>query len=111
MMSVLLFVVILIFSTINNENVISAIFKLAGYTYGPLLGLYAFGLFTSYAIRDRYVWIPTLLSPIFCYLLNLNSEQWLNGYKFGFELLILNGFFTFMGLFLIRDVKIKKQAS
>jgi solute:Na+ symporter, SSS family len=101
-MSVVLFLVILLFELINDDSVVDALFKAASYTYGPLLGLYAFGLFTKYNVVDRFVPLICLLSPIFCYILNLNSEAWLGGYQFGYDLLIVNGGLTFLGLFLIR---------
>ena len=100
--SIILFVVILIFKEINDESVINSIFKAAGYTYGPLLGLFSFGIFTKYNVRDRYVLPICMLSPALSYLVNIYSEQLLFGYKFGFEILLLNGLITFLGLFLIR---------
>lgn len=100
--SLVLVLVILLFNAINNESVISAIFTVAGYTYGPLLGMYAFGLFTKYKIRDQYVPLIAIASPIICFILNYFSQIILNGYKFGFELLILNGLITFGGLLILR---------
>ena len=100
--SIILFVVILIFKEINDESVINSIFKAAGYTYGPLLGLFSFGIFTKYNVRDRYVLPICILSPALSYLTNIYSEILLFGYKFGFEILLLNGLITFLGLFLIR---------
>jgi len=100
--SVALVGVILIFNAINNESVISAIFTVAGYTYGPLLGMYSFGMFTKLKTKDKYVPVVAIVSPIICYILNVYSEDFLAGYKFGFELLILNGLITFIGLWLIR---------
>ncbi len=100
--SVVLLLVILLFRAINNQSVISAIFTVAGYTYGPLLGFYSFGLLTKYKVRDRLVPWVAIASPIFCYIISSNSENWFMGYSFGFELLILNGFLTFLGLFLLR---------
>ena len=99
--SIILFIVIQIFNLINDESVINAIFKAAGYTYGPLLGLFAFGIFTNYKIRDRYSIIVCFISPLICYVINMYSEMLLFGYKFGFEILLLNGALTFIGLFLI----------
>ncbi|MEM6523816.1 MAG: sodium:solute symporter [Bacteroidota bacterium] len=96
--SVLLFAVIMVFQAINDEAVISSLFKAAGYTYGPLLGLFAFGLFTRKEIKDRWVIPVCLISPILAYLLNIYSDVLLGGYKFGFEILIVNGLFTFIGL-------------
>ncbi|MDX2188625.1 MAG: sodium:solute symporter [Bacteroidota bacterium] len=100
--SVLLFIVIILFRLINNEAVITMVFKVAGYTYGPLLGLFFFGLFTKMEVNDKWVPLVCLLSPIITYLINVNSESLLNGYKFGFELLILNGLITFIGLIILR---------
>lgn len=66
------------------------------------MGLFAFGLFTNFSLKDKFVPIVAIISPIICYILSANSVEWLDGYKFGFELLILNGMITFMGLFFIR---------
>ncbi|HOY31204.1 MAG TPA: sodium:solute symporter [Bacteroidales bacterium] len=98
----ILLIVILIFRALNNEAVINAIYTAAGYTYGPLLGLFAFGLFTKYAVKDRFVWIVAIIAPVMCYFLSMFSEMLFNGYKFGFELLILNGLLTFTGLIVLR---------
>lgn len=100
--AILLFAVIVVFREINDASVISKLFTVAGYTYGPLLGLYAFGLFTKFKVKDKFVPIVALISPVICYIINYNSVEWLNGYKFGFELLILNGLICFIGLWLIR---------
>ncbi len=93
--SFLLMVVIMIFHAINDESVIAALFKAAGYTYGPLLGLYAFGLFTKWQVKDQWVPLVCILSPIICYILNLN-------FIIGFEILIYNGLLTFIGLVMIK---------
>ncbi len=100
--SVVMFLVIVIFRAINNDSVITAVFKVAGYTYGPLLGLYAFGLFTRFRVKDKYVPLVAVLSPILTYIISANSARWFNGYIFGFELLILNGLLTFVGLLILR---------
>jgi hypothetical protein len=92
----------MVFRVINDQSVISAIFTVAGYTYGPLLGMYSFGLFTKYRVRDRLVPLVAVLSPLLCLALSSYSSQLFNGYKFGFELLIINGIITFLGLILIR---------
>lgn len=101
--SVLMILVIIIFNAFNDRSVIDSIFTIAGYTYGPLLGLYAFGLFTSYQVKDRAVPVISVLSPILCVLLNRYSQVLFGGYKFGFELLIVNGAITFLLLFLTRQ--------
>ena len=100
--SILLFIVILIFNEINDESVINSIFKAAGYTYGPLLGLFSFGIFTKYKIKDKFVFFVCLISPLISYLINIYSEELLFGYRFGFEILLLNGLLTFLGLYFIK---------
>lgn len=102
-MAFLLILMILIFRAISDQSVIQKLFTIAGYTYGPLLGLYSFGLFTRFSVKDKWVPLIAALSPIICWLLSANSEQWLWGYKFGFELLILNGLITFIGLWMLRN--------
>lgn len=99
--SVLFYLVIIVFNKMNSKEVITAVFDLAGYTYGPLLGLFSFGVFTKAGVRDRWVPIICILAPILTYVLNQNSEAWFNGYQFGFERLILNGILTFLGLWLL----------
>ena len=94
--------VILIFKAINNDSVISQIFKVAGYTYGPLLGLFIFGLATKQKVKDVFVPIVAVLSPFISFLLAKLIETYTD-YSFGFELLILNGTLTFLGLFLIKQ--------
>ena len=101
-LSLVLLVVILLFKLINNQNVISAIFTAAGYTYGPLLGFYSFGLFTKYKVRDKWVPVIAVASPLVSFIISKYSETLLNGYQFGFELLILNGLLTFLGMLIIR---------
>ncbi|HJX72317.1 MAG TPA: sodium:solute symporter [Bacteroidales bacterium] len=104
--SLLLFVVIILFKLINNDSVINSVFTMAGYTYGPLLGFYTFGLFTRRKVRDRWVPLIAVLSPAICYVISSHSQQWFGGYTFGFELLILNGALTFLGMtFLQRQNK------
>ena len=101
LVSIVLFGVILIFNALNDESVISSLFKAAGYTYGPLLGLYSFGLLLKYKVKDYLVPFVCILAPIVSFLINLNSETLFNGYKFGFEILIVNGLLTFLGLLMI----------
>lgn len=105
--SLFLVLIILIFNSVERENVISSLFQVAGYTYGPLLGLYSLGLFTHIKPRDKWVPFVCFLSPILSYIIYLNSEIWLWGYKFGFEILIVNGLITFIGLFLLSLLKKK----
>lgn len=108
--SLILLVVILVFSAFNDRSVITAVFLAAGYTYGPLLGLYSFGLFTNLQVRDRWVPIICILSPLLSYLIDIYSEELLGGYRFGFEILLVNGMLTFIGLLLLSKGRIQKKA-
>ena len=106
--SVVLVMVIILFDLLFKDvSVIWELFKAAGYTYGPLLGLYAFGLFTKLKVKDRFVWIIAVLSPLLAYVLNLYSVDLFNGYEIGFEILIINGFIMFLGLLAIRKKRQK----
>jgi len=98
--SVLLFLVILIFKALNDESVVSAVYKAAGYTYGPILGLFAFGLISKREVKDKAIPFIAVISPILVYFINMFSDTLLFGYKFGFELLIVNGALTYFGLWL-----------
>jgi Na+/proline symporter len=107
--SIVLGVVILAFRAVNDQSVISAIFTVAGYTYGPLLGLYAFGLFTKISVRDKWVPVVAILSPVVCFFLSKYSVVLFDGYKFGFELLMLNGALTFLGLLALSKPAASRQ--
>lgn len=96
--ALLFYVSVMIFSVVNDEAVIDKLFTIAGYTYGPLLGLYSFGMFTNRIVNDKVTPVIAILSPVICFFLSKYSVQLFNGYKFGFELLLLNGFLTFAGL-------------
>jgi hypothetical protein len=99
--SLLFLLIIVIFREINERSVIDAVLNIAGYTYGPLLGLFSFGLFTRLKVRDKLVPVVCVISPIISYLISLNSADWFDGYKIGLEILIINGLITFLGLWLI----------
>ena len=98
MISVLFVVMILLFRMLNSTSVIDAIYVLCGYTYGPLLGLFAFGMLTKRMPRDRFVPYICIASPLVCYAIDTLTWQ-LSGYRFGYELLMLNGLLTFLALF------------
>lgn len=105
LMSIVLVVVIIVFKyVIANESVIKNVFTFAGYTYGPLLGLYAFGLFTSWKVKDAIVPVIAIASPILAYVISYLCKAYA-GFDFGFFILILNGALTFLGLVLIRTQK------
>jgi solute:Na+ symporter, SSS family len=101
----ILLVVVVVFRAINDRAVIDKLFTVAGYTYGPLLGLYSFGLFTKRQVDDSRVPYIAALSPVICFFLSEYSVRLFWGYKFGFELLIINGLITFLGLWLFARPK------
>jgi len=101
--SLLMFLVIVIFNSLNDKSVVSMIFRIAGYTYGPLLGLYSFGLFMkNYTVKDKMVPFICIASPLLTFLLHTYSAELLGGYVFDNELIIINGLITFLLLLCIR---------
>lgn len=99
LISALFIVIILLFKAFNNQSLLDAIYRLVSYTYGPLLGLFAFGLFTKRFPRDKFVPYICIASPILCYLIETIVKE-AAGYRFGYEMLMLNGSITFAGLWL-----------
>ncbi|HUR29846.1 MAG TPA: sodium:solute symporter [Saprospiraceae bacterium] len=97
--------VILLFQLINKGSVINELFRAAGYTYGPLLGLFTFGLLTKRQVKDRYVLIICIAAPIISYLLDANSARLFNGLTLGFLILAVNGLLTFLGLMMISSAE------
>ena len=102
-MSLLLIVVVVIFKYVLDRNVIDGLLTVATYTYGPLLGLFAFGILTKYQLRDQYVWIIAIAVILIIVGVANMPDSVLNGYEIGYELLPINGLLTFIGLYLIRD--------
>jgi len=100
LMALFLLLLIMIFKIINNQSIISAVFTAAGFTYGPLLGMFAFGLFTKWQVKDKWVPVVAVLSPLICLVLYLGFPN-----TFGFEILIINGCLTFLGLFFLRKYR------
>lgn len=109
MFSLIMFATIVLFDQINDKSVVSAVFKAAGFTYGPLLGLYGFGLSNKLMIRDKWVPIICILSPLASYILDRNASAWFGGYQFGFEILLINAAITFIGLMIA--VKRRKHSA
>lgn len=99
--AVALLAVILWFRSFNDASVISTVLKIAGYTYGPLLGLFVLGMTTRWTVRDRWVPVVCFIAPVLCWLLDQKSAAWFGGYRFGFELLMLNGLLTAAGILLV----------
>ena len=101
-MAVLMAVCILVFNALNSTSVIDAVYRLASYTYGPILGLFAFGMCCKTPVKDKWVPVVAILAPILCLILDLNSVRWFNGYHFSYEILLINALFTMAGLSLLR---------
>ncbi len=104
--SIVLVFVILLFKALSNDSIISTLFTLAGYTYGPLLGFYAFGLFSKRKVIDKWLPVIAVASPVITGILDFNAERWF-GFALGFEKLIINGAITI--LFLILSSLIRKN--
>ena len=104
--ALLYLLVIVAFRPFHRQSLIDTVFDVAGFTYGPLLGLYAYGLFTKRQARDRWVPVIAVLSPVVCYVLKLYAPVWL-GYRFGFEILLVNGLITF-GLLWLSSINAKR---
>lgn len=100
-MAAVMGITIFVFNLLNNTSVIDAVYILASYTYGPILGLFAFGIFIKQQVRDKYIPLVAIASPFLCFILQKNSEDWFEGYQFSYELLIFNALFTFIGLCLL----------
>ena len=94
--------VIILFRELNDGSVINTLFTAVGYTYGPILALFVFGLATRRQVKNRWVPIVCLVSPLLSYLIQSHSEEWLGGYRFGFEILLLNALICCIGLWCIR---------
>jgi Na+/proline symporter len=104
-MAVAMAAVIVAFRALARTSVIDAVYVLASYSYGPILGMFVFGMATRRQVHDRFVPLVALFSPALCLVLDLNSEAWLGGYKFGYELLIMNAAFMIIGLTIITKRK------
>ena len=105
LMALLMGVVIIVFHLLNTKSAIDAVYKLASYTYGPILGMFAFGIFVRRKVKDRWVPLVAVAAPLVCLLLQANSERWLGGYKFSYELILINAGLTFLGLCLLMKSK------
>lgn len=101
--TVLMIGMVLVIDLVNNDNVVSAVFTYAGYTYGPLLGLFAYGMFHTHRLRDPYVIWVCLISLLLTALLHAYSKELLFGYSIGFEIIVFNGLITYFGLWLLKE--------
>lgn len=108
-MAIIMGLVIIIIDLLNNTSVINAVYILASYTYGPILGMFVFGIFTKKQVYDRYIPLVALLSPVLCFIIDTNSKAWFYGYEFSHDRLILNAFLTFVGLLLLTKKKTSKS--
>lgn len=100
--AIIFFLCVMVFKWINDKSIIDIILKVAGYTYGPLLGLFSFGIFTKRALPNNIsILVVCLLSPLICYIVSANAAKWFNGFQIGIVLLLLNGLLTFVGLWMV----------
>jgi len=97
-MAILMAVCIYVIHILNNDSVIQTVYKVASYTYGPLLGMFCFGIFTKRQVRDRWIPFVVILAPVITWVIDVNSAVWFNGYVFSHERLILNALLTFVGM-------------
>jgi Na+/pantothenate symporter len=97
-MAVLMAVCIYVIHLLNNDSVIQTVYKVASYTYGPLLGMFCFGIFTKKQVRDRWIPVAVILAPVITWIIDVNSADWFNGYVFSHERLILNAALTALGM-------------
>ena len=100
-MALVMALVIYMFNRFNNTSVIDAVYILASYTYGPILGMFVFGIFIKRQVKDKWIPLVAIIAPILCFIVDRNSQEWFNGYRFSYELLILNAAFTFVGLYIL----------
>lgn len=98
LMAALMAASIVVFHLLDTKSTISAVYSLASYTYGPILGMFLFGIFTKKQVRDKWVPPVAIAAPTLCFILQSNSERWFGGYRFSYELLLVNAFFTILGL-------------
>jgi hypothetical protein len=111
-MALLSTLLIILFDRISNSSAIDTFYSVASYSYGPLLGMFAFGIISKRKVRDRYIPIVAILSPIVTWVLDHYSKSWFGGYEFSFELLIVNALFTAIGLYILslnNGIKDEKQ--
>jgi Na+/proline symporter len=101
--SLVFLIIIIIFREINERSLIDAVLNMAGYTYGPLVGLYAFGLYTKRKLKDKLVPVVSVIAPLLTYFLNTTSKDWFNDYQFSFEIIIVNALISFIGLWVISE--------
>lgn len=108
-MAIIFFVCVMVFKWINDKSIIDIILKVAGYTYGPLLALFAFGIFSKRRLTESAaVVIVCIVAPVLCYFLSVHAATWFGGYQIGIELLLINACITFLGLLLISKPSVEK---
>ena len=100
-MAILMAVCIYVIHLLNDDSVIQTVYKVASYTYGPLLGMFCFGIFTKKQVRDRWIPIAVIAAPVITWIIDVNSKEWFKGYEFSHERLILNAALTALGMLLL----------
>jgi solute:Na+ symporter, SSS family len=107
--TILIYFIILVFNMINNESVLHAFIRASGFIYGPLVGLFAFGIFSKKVVDDRWVPLVAILAPVCSVILDQNSERWFNGYSFGYDILVVNSLIAWGGLYILSFLKKKDK--
>ena len=109
--TLLIFILIIVFKQVNNESVLYAFIRTTGFIYGPLLGVFIFGIYSKRSIKDKFIPIICILSPVFSFIIDINSIQWFNGYEFGYDILLLNLALALLALFILSKKKSKNEHS
>ncbi len=99
--TLLIFILIMIFSKVNNESVLYAFIRTSGFIYGPLVGLFGFGLYSKRVVPDKWIPVICLMAPLLSVILDQNSAKWFNGYEFGYGILVVNSLISLIGLFIL----------
>lgn len=107
-MAVLMAVCIYVIHLLNDDSVIQTVYKVASYTYGPLLGMFCFGILTRWQVRDKWIPLVAVLAPVITWVIDVNSAAWFNGYVFSHERLILNALLTFIGMMCLIKTRTEK---
>ena len=107
--AVIFFVIMVILYIVSSDAVVNLVYKLASYTYGPLLGMFFFGIFTKYKVKDKASPYIAVAAPVLCFVINSLCKALFN-FELGFTLLIVNGLLTFLGLYIFRNGKLVESA-
>jgi Na+/proline symporter len=109
MFTLLIFVLIMGFNMINNQSVLYYFIRTSGFIYGPLLSLYLFGIYSNRTIKDKYVPVICILSPLASFILDQNSADWLGGYEFGYDILLVNSLISYAAFYTLSQKQVHEN--